>query len=38
MQKYENETVKQKVSVLFFSYLTIELGGKVKKLKYSGFG
>jgi hypothetical protein len=33
MQKYENETTKQKVSVLFFSYLTIELGGKFKNVK-----
>ena len=31
--RYENETTKQKVSVLFFSYLTIELGGKFKNVK-----
>jgi len=38
MQNYENETTKQKSFSFIFSYLTIELGGKVKKLKYSGLG
>jgi len=33
MQKYENETIKQKKFSFIFYYLTIELGGKYENVK-----